>query len=129
MQRTCLRIGLLLLVCVLGIGSRRFGANLPRFVAEYAGDTLWGLAVFLGFELVLPGASVLGLAMFAMGFSIMVEVSQLYHAPWIDSIRRTTLGGLVLGFDFVWSDLVCYTTGIVLGILIKLNLGGRGQST
>ena len=28
---------------------------------------------------------------------VLVEVGQLYHAPWIDSIRRTTLGGLVLG--------------------------------
>ena len=44
----------------------------------------------------------------------------MYHAPWIDSIRRTTLGGLVLGFGFVWSDLACYAVGVGLGILIEL---------
>ena len=49
----------------------------------------------------------------------LVEVGQLYHAPWIDSIRRTTLGGLVLGFDFVWSDLACYAVGVGLGVLIE----------
>ena len=43
----------------------------------------------------------------------------MYHAPWIDSIRRTTPGGLVLGFDFVWSDLACYAVGVGLGILIE----------
>jgi len=45
-----------------------------------------------------------------------VEVSQLYHAPWIDGIRSTTLGGLVLGFGFLWSDLVCYLVGIAAGV-------------
>ena len=54
-----------------------------------------------------------------MSFSVLVEVSQLFHAPWIDSIRRTTLGGLVLGFDFVWSDLACYAVGVGLGLLIE----------
>jgi hypothetical protein len=49
--------------------------------------------------------------------SLAVEVSQLYHSPWIDAIRRTAVGGLLLGFGFVWSDLVCYAVGIGLGML------------
>ena len=58
-----------------------------------------------------------------MSFSVAVEVSQLYHAPWIDSIRHTTLGGLILGFDFLWSDLVCYAVGVGLGVLVDV-IGG-----
>ena len=50
---------------------------------------------------------------------MLVEVSQLYKAPWIDSIRRTTLGGLVLGYDFVWSDLACYAVGVGLGVAVE----------
>ncbi len=44
---------------------------------------------------------------------------QLYHAPWIDSIRQTTLGGLILGFGFLCSDLACYALGVLLGVLIE----------
>ena len=73
-------------------------------MAAYAGDTLWALAAFLGIGLLLPRASTWRVALLAMSFSVLVEVGQLYNAPWIDSIRGTTLGGLVLGFDFVWSD-------------------------
>ena len=51
----------------------------------------------------------------AMLFSLDVEISQLYHAPWIDSIRRTTLSGLLLGFGFIWSDLACYAVGVAIG--------------
>ena len=111
-------ITLIALVIPLGLGSRRYAYAMPGFVAAYAGDTLWALAAFLGFGLVLPRASTLRVAALAMSFSVAIELSQLYHAPWIDSIRHTTLGGLILGFDFVWSDLVCYAVGVGLGVLM-----------
>src|SRR4051794_24840965 len=105
------------LVVALGLGSRRFGRSLPGFVAAYAGDTLWALVAFLGIGLVLPGASTWHVALLAKSFSVLIEMSQLYHAPWIDSIRHTTLGGLVLGYGFLWSDLACYAAGVGLGVL------------
>jgi hypothetical protein len=48
----------------------------------------------------------------------VIQLSPLYHAPWIDSTRHTTVGGLALGYDFVWGDMFCYAVGIGLGILI-----------
>jgi hypothetical protein len=113
-------LALIALVVLLGLGSRRYGTYLPGFVAAVAGDTLWATAAFLGFGLILPRASTWEIALLAMVFSVLIEVSQLYKAPWIDSNRRTTLGGLVLGYDFVWSDLACYAVGVGLGILIEL---------
>ncbi len=110
--------GLLVLVILLGLGSRRFAAGLPAFVASYAGDTLWATAAVLGLGLLLPRASTGRVASLAMLVSLAVEVSQLYKAAWIDAIRRTAIGGLLLGFDFVWSDLACYAAGVVLGVLI-----------
>ncbi len=102
-----------------GLGSRRLGHSLPGFVASYAGDTLWALVIFLGFGLILRRASTRTVAMLAMSFSVMIEVSQLYHAPWIDSIRHTTMGGLVLGYGFLWGDLTCYAVGVGVGVFIE----------
>jgi hypothetical protein len=65
----------------------------------------------------LPRASTWRIALLSLGFSIVVEVCELYHAPWIDSIRTTTLGGLVPGYGFVGSDLACYAAGVVPGTL------------
>ncbi len=119
-QRNSLaRAILLAITCGLGIGSRRFAGHLPGFVATYAGDTLWALALFLFLGLILPRVATARVAVAALIVSMMVEVSQLYHAPWIDSIRRTSLGGLVLGFGFLWSDLVCYTVGVGLGVVLE----------
>ena len=54
-----------------------------------------------------------------MPFFVAIELSLLYHARWIDSIWSTTPGGLIPGFAFVCSDLVCYAGGIGLGVLIE----------
>ena len=85
-------------------------------IEQYSGDTLWALMVFLGMAFVLYKKPTWVIGISAFFFAYGIELSQLYHAPWIDQIRGTTLGGLVLGYGFLWSDLVCYTVGIALGI-------------
>ena len=115
-------LAMIALASALGIGSRKYAHSLPHFIAAYAGDTLWALAAFLGFGLILRRQSTWRVALLAMTFSILIEVSQLYHAPWLDSIRHTILGGLILGFDFLWSDLACYAVGVGLGVAIELRI-------
>jgi uncharacterized protein DUF2809 len=116
------QIILMALVCVLGIGSRRYPLVLPGFIGAYTGDALWALAAFLGIGLILPKTSTRTVACLAIAFSVAIEISQLYHAPWIDSIRQTTLGGLILGFGFLWSDLACYAVGVGLGVMTDIGL-------
>jgi hypothetical protein len=109
-----------LIVVALGLGSRRFGTYLPAFIAEYAGDTLWALMMFLSLGLIAPCSFIWRRAAVALLVSYTVEVSQLYRAPWIEALRHTTLGGLVLGFGFLWSDLVCYSVGVGIGVLLEI---------
>lgn len=42
------------------------------------------------------------------------------EAPWIDSIGQTTLGGQVLRFEFLWTDVVCYSVGTATRSLEEL---------
>ena len=112
-----LSIVMIVVTIALGLASRRSGARLPRFVADYSGDILWAFLAFLLFGLIFSGTSTRALALMALSFSILIEVSQLYHAPWIDSLRSTRIGGLVLGYGFLWSDIACYAMGIGLGVL------------
>ena len=109
----------------LGLLSRSHLVPLPVFVSRYAGDTLWALVLFLGICVCLPRRKTWEISVAALLLSFAVEFSQFYHAPWIDSLRQTKLGGLVLGFGFKASDLVCYSTGILLGILTDLLIRKR----
>jgi hypothetical protein len=107
---------LLIAAATIGVGlmSRRFRAELPGFVGAYAGDVLWAAMVYLLIAAVWTRASVRRVAGGAAIFSLAIELGQLYHAPWIDALRQTRAGGLVLGFGFLWSDLACYALGIAL---------------
>jgi hypothetical protein len=93
---------------------------LPTFLAQYAGDTLWAMMAFIGVAFLAPTWSTFRLAIVAMAVSAAVEVSQFYHAPWIDAVRHWRVGGLVLGYGFLWSDLACYTVGVILGVALDI---------
>lgn len=109
---------LILIVIILGLGSRRYSHYLPWIISRYAGDVLWALMVFLIIRLIFFEHSTEWVSLRALLMSFLIEISQLYHSNWIDTIRATKLGGLVLGFGFLWSDLVCYTIGVFFGVLL-----------
>ena len=109
---------LTIIVMILGLLSRKI-ENLPEIISSYSGDILWALMVFLIIAFIFNKKSTIFTISWEIIFSYSIEISQLYHAPWIDAIRNTTLGGLILGFGFLWSDLVCYTIGIIIGIIIE----------
>ena len=118
----------LVAVVVAGLASRRFGHLLPAVIATYAGDTLWASMVFVGLALMFPRASTRTLAVAALACAVADEISQLYHAPWIDAIRATRLGALVLGYGFLWSDLACYTVGVLGAAAVEIARRARRQA-
>jgi len=70
-------------------------------------------------------ATIKRVTVYSLLFCYAIEFSQLYKAPWIDSLRHTLFGRLVLGDTFLWGDLLSYTFGIIIGILIELLLNTR----
>lgn len=122
--RTLLKARIAFVVCgavtmALGLASRKYGAYLPQFVAENVGDALWAALVFWGLGFLAPQSRITTRLVLALLFAFGVEFSQLYHAPWIDAIRATRLGGLVLGYDFVWIDLARYTAGVLVAASLE----------
>jgi hypothetical protein len=119
---------LTLATIVLGLATRRFPGVFPAFVAEYAGDVLWAAMVYLLMAAAWPGAPIPRLAGVAGAFSLAVELGQLYQAPWIDAVRQTRMGGLVLGRGFLWSDLACYAVGIALAAALDRAVARRSTA-
>lgn len=122
MPRRLLLILALVLTIALGLASRTVWIPSPALLRAYAGDTLWALAVYWSFSFIWTKKSPAVIAAWSLLTAYAVEFSQLYHAPWIDRIRHTTLGGLLLGFTFLWSDLICYTVGVALGVALDRSL-------
>lgn len=112
----------------LGLATRAFHGALPDVIGAYAGDVLWAAMVYLLIAALWSRAPIWRVAAGAAVFSLAIELSQLYHAPWIDAVRRTRLGGLVLGFGFLWSDLACYAVGIALAAALDHQLASRSAA-
>src|SRR5579864_1982209 len=92
----------IVVVICCGLGSRSELLALPPFFAKYAGDALWALMIFLGFGFLLPVRSTAAVAGLAVAVCGTIECSQLYHAPWLDAVRRTWFGRVALGDTFGW---------------------------
>ena len=99
----------------LGLASRRYPAMFPAGLEKYPGDSLWALMVFACYCTLLPASKTLKVAVLALMTSYSVEFSQLYQAPWINAIRATTPGHLILGSTFHVPDLAAYSIGVVIG--------------
>ena len=106
------------IVMGLGLSSRKYAGYLPKYINTYLGDALWAVMIYLFAALLLKDRKPSLIALVSLLFCYLIEISQLYHAPWIDAIRNTRLGGLVLGFGFLWTDIIAYTLGI--GVMLAI---------
>ena len=112
---------LILLAVALGLASRL--TFWPGWVHLYVGDVFWALMIFLIIAIVFRRKSSYWVTVVAICFTFSIEFSQLYQGIWINNIRHTVLGGLVLGFGFLWTDLFSYIIGICLGVLLEKRIG------
>lgn len=136
MMRRKLIYGLLFIFCTwLAITTRTHSAWFHPLVVQYGGDIIWA-GMFLFFMRIFFATMPLWkLALICYAMGVADELLQLYHAPWIEAIRHTRIGGLVLGFGFLWSDIICYAIGIVIAYgmvllierLVKAELSGSNQ--
>ena len=117
-NKRCTNYTITIPIIVLGLASRKYGDILPEFIAEYSGDTLWAAMVYCGIRFLFPSLSILKTIVISLLCSYCIEISQLYQADWANTVRNTTLGALIFGHGFLWSDMICYTVGVLLSAVI-----------
>lgn len=96
-------------VIALGLLSRRW--PLPGVLAEHTGDALYTVAVFCALAWWAPAARASRLAAAAFLVSAAVECAQLLTWSWLQELRRSTVGALLLGQGFQWADFLAYGIG------------------
>jgi Protein of unknown function (DUF2809) len=121
-RRSSLAVCLLTLIA-LGLASRR--PQLPEFCLLYVGDVLWGAFFFTLAALPRPSASTFHLWLASTALTELIELSELYQAPWAQALRATPLGGLLLGHAFSWSDTLCVALGTTAAAFVDVRLRKR----
>lgn len=65
----------------------------------------------------------------ALAVSYAVEFPQLYQGAWAQAVRSTSIGHLALGSGFDWLDLVAYTIGVFVGLILGLRIVLRASTS
>lgn len=101
------------LIIILGLLSRKY-SGVPLWV----GDVLWATMIYFMLRFFYVQSTIRNIAVVSIIICYAIEFSQLYKAEWINNLRHTFFGRMVLGETFLWGDLVSYTTGILIGVVI-----------
>jgi hypothetical protein len=108
------------LLVTIGLPARSaFAEKLPFWYTQYFGDYLWSTMLFFGFALILQKTSTRKVAGITILFTYIIETTQLFHPQWLEDIRSIKIFGLILGYGFLWSDIIAYTLGISTGAWIE----------
>lgn len=119
MRSRLLYAGIIALIVAVGLPTRLIPEFLPDFVVNYLGDALWALVIFLLIGLLLTNRRTRTIFLLALVITWGIEFSQFYQADWINAIRAYKLGGLILGYTFLPSDLLMYLCGIGAGVVLE----------
>lgn len=111
---------LIIITVLFGLLSRKFSNYFPDLINLFLWDSLRAMMIFFFCKLFWKNWKLKKIGLISLTFCFVVELSQLYQANWINIIRRTTLGGLILGRGFLWTDLLAYTIGICFWIIIDI---------
>lgn len=117
-QRSLLKyLPLAVLIIALGLPARLAPNLLPPWYVAYAGDFLWAMLLYFVCALTLRRSAKQTFCI-ALIIACLIEVSQLFHPPWLEYLRSVRPLAFVLGFSFLWSDIAAYTLGIALAAAI-----------
>jgi hypothetical protein len=97
----------------------------PDGLGKYLGAVLWGAMVYCIVRLISPSARLTVCVAVAISVAALIELSQLWHTPWLDAFRSTIVGVLLLGRYFAWADIATYGVGVGIAAGLDVVSGRR----
>lgn len=99
---------------ILGLLSRYFN-NMPSWINLYFGDIVYAIMFYFIFAFVFIKADRKKILAISIIYLMLIETSQLYNNEFLNNIRNTTIGHLLLGKGFLISDIFSYIFGSIIG--------------
>jgi hypothetical protein len=89
-----------------------------KFIRPYAGDFLVVILLYFMVRSVWQ-APVLKVAIPVLIFSYIVETLQYFNFVKMIGLQHSKLANIVIGNHFAWEDIIAYTLGILLVIIVE----------
>jgi hypothetical protein len=89
-----------------------------NFVRPYVGDVLVVILIYY-FVKAFVNIAVIPLAIGTLLFSYLIETLQYFQLVKLIGLKHNRLANIVIGNYFAWEDLLAYTIGIVIVLMIE----------
>ena len=124
------RIALLIsIVVIIPLGYMvRFYGPAPASLNDWLGSIAYEIFWILLIALLFPHASPVWTAVGVFLATCALEFLQLWQPPFLQAMRATLPGRLVLGNTFTWSDFPAYFIGSFVGWVWMLTLRQQTQA-
>lgn len=115
-------IVLFIIIVLLGIYSRYTPYYKSSWLIKYTGDVLYAMMFYCVICIIRPITSRYYSAIIGLLICITIELLKLWHVPWLNNVRLTSIGRLALGMKFDPVNFVCYLLGIGFMILLEVSI-------
>jgi hypothetical protein len=89
------------------------------FIRPFGGDFLVVILIYCMVKSFIDtplSPTILGVLLFAY----LVEISQYFHLVTLLGLERSTAARIIMGTSFSWMDMLMYTLGMLLVLIIEL---------
>jgi hypothetical protein len=93
-------------------------------IRPYGGDFIWGIFLYCVVRSFVEGP-VKQIAMGVLVFCCAEEVLQRFHLADLLGFRKPSLMRTLIGTSFSWADILCYTLGIGVVLILETGLEKR----
>jgi hypothetical protein len=105
----------LIVITPLGFATKFYRGPGDWWLNNYAGGMLYEVFWILLVSLVWPKLPLLGVVSGVFLITALLEFLQLWHPPFLKTIRSTFLGRTLIGTSFSGWDFVYYIAGCAIG--------------
>ncbi|MBS1272491.1 MAG: hypothetical protein MAGBODY4_01637 [Candidatus Marinimicrobia bacterium] len=108
----------ILVITPLGFGTKFYYGPGEFWIQHYGGGVFYEIFWILVVTFLIPKVRTWLVAFFVFLSTSMLELLQLWHPPFLESLRSHFIGATVLGVGFDWWDFLYYVVGCFLGYLL-----------
>jgi hypothetical protein len=88
------------------------------FIRPYGGDVLVGILIYCFVKSFLD-TPIIPTALIVLVFCYAIEILQYFHYVELLGLQNSKLARIVLGTGFSWIDMLCYTAGMFIVLLLE----------
>jgi Protein of unknown function (DUF2809) len=104
----------IIIIIPLGLVSKFYNGPLYQWLNNYSGGIFYEIFWILLVILINPKIPPLIAAIWVFMITALLEFMQLWHPPFLEAIRATLIGRLLIGTTFDWWDFPHYILGCTI---------------